>query len=424
MKLYNETVRSTISELDSSRPFLLSSPTNGIESEKEGGVAQNPGDELFGDIHFYNEHANLWADNTYMVPRCSSEYGVQSFPRKETMLKWLNGTDWGYTSEQMKRRQHHPGGYYAQLAMIFSHFKIPSECGGVIDAECKYVKKPAFMDRFVYLSQFHQAITYQVQTEHYRRWRGRLDQYGKGHTMCALYWQLNDLWAAPTWSTIDYELSWKPAHYFARRFFAPVILSMYLSETRLLQMFVVSDLVEPIFNATVVLEMFSWFDSFTPIYSVNKTITIPPEISTEIVMDQATKHMLRDKNSATYVLRGKILSRNGAQIGYDAVYLPDKLFKVAEENFGSAWVEKLKKINDSSYELEIRAEKIAPLVYMELPLGLYGWFSDNAFMMTEPRRTVTLTLLRIPTFQLSKQDIAICSLRNCGMLNNATFGSN
>lgn len=58
------------------------------------------------------------------------------------------------------------------------------------------------------------------------RWRGRLTEDGRGNTMCALYWQLNDLWVAPTWSTIDFELSWKPAHYFARRFFAPVILSV------------------------------------------------------------------------------------------------------------------------------------------------------------------------------------------------------
>lgn len=40
------------------------------------------------------------------------------------MLKWLNETDWFYTSEEMRRRQHHPGGFFAQLSMIFSHFKV------------------------------------------------------------------------------------------------------------------------------------------------------------------------------------------------------------------------------------------------------------------------------------------------------------
>lgn len=44
--------------------------------------------------------------------------------------------------------------------------------------------------------------------------------------MCAMYWQLNDVWAAPTWSSIDFDLNWKPLHYAAKRFFSNVALSM------------------------------------------------------------------------------------------------------------------------------------------------------------------------------------------------------
>ncbi len=35
--------------------------------------------------------------------------------------------------------------------------------------------------------------------------------------MGSLYWQLNDVWAAPTWSTIDAAGQWKVAHYLAVR---------------------------------------------------------------------------------------------------------------------------------------------------------------------------------------------------------------
>lgn len=44
--------------------------------------------------------------------------------------------------------------------------------------------------------------------------------------MGAMYWQLNDIWAAPSWSTIDFDLRWKIGHYFAKRFFSPLIISM------------------------------------------------------------------------------------------------------------------------------------------------------------------------------------------------------
>ena len=36
-------------EVDNSRPFVVSSPSNGVESESEGHVAMNPYSTLYGD---------------------------------------------------------------------------------------------------------------------------------------------------------------------------------------------------------------------------------------------------------------------------------------------------------------------------------------------------------------------------------------
>jgi len=45
--------------------------------------------------------------------------------------------------------------------------------------------------------------------------------------MGAIYWQLNDIWPVASWSSIDYFGRWKALHYYAKRFFAPVMVSCH-----------------------------------------------------------------------------------------------------------------------------------------------------------------------------------------------------
>ena len=46
-----------------------------------------------------------------------------------------------------------------------------------------------------------QAQCVKTQTEFYRRSRSQV-VHGEGHTMGALYWQLNDIWQAPSWASL------------------------------------------------------------------------------------------------------------------------------------------------------------------------------------------------------------------------------
>lgn len=78
-------------------------------------------------------------------------------------------------------------------------------------------KYPYDFSTMVYASQLLQADGIRYGVEHFRRNRGRC--------MGAVYWQLNDCWPVTSWSSIDYYGRLKALHYYAKRFFAPVMIS-------------------------------------------------------------------------------------------------------------------------------------------------------------------------------------------------------
>ena len=78
-------------------------------------------------------------------------------------------------------------------------------------------RKPKDFASFLYVGQVLQATVIKYAAEAHRR--------AMGHNWGSLYWQLDDCWPVASWSSIDYYGRWKALHYFARRFFAPVLVS-------------------------------------------------------------------------------------------------------------------------------------------------------------------------------------------------------
>ena len=54
-------------------------------------------------------------------------------------------------------------------------------------------------------------------------------------TMGTLYWQLNDVWLAPSWTSIPFAAkSWMPLHYVAKRVYSPLALFSPANRTHVL----------------------------------------------------------------------------------------------------------------------------------------------------------------------------------------------
>jgi beta-mannosidase len=91
---------------------------------------------------------------------------------------------------------------------------------------------PKDFDALVYLSLVLQAEGIRYGVEHWRRHLERVSGI--------LYWQLNDCWPVASWASIDYFGRWKALHYAAKRFFAPVMLSI-LDEPPAMGLYVTND---------------------------------------------------------------------------------------------------------------------------------------------------------------------------------------
>ncbi|MCQ5387040.1 glycoside hydrolase family 2 protein [Hungatella hathewayi] len=171
-------------------------------SPSSGGDFDSPNDPDRGDVHYWEVwHGSLpFTDYRNYYFRYLSEFGFQSFPAVKTIEQFTAPEDRNIFSYVMEKHQKNAGAN-----------------GKILQYMSQMYLYPESLELLVYVSQLLQAEAIRYGVEHFRRNRGRC--------MGCVYWQLNDCWPVASWSSIDYYGRWKALHYFAKRFFAPVLLS-------------------------------------------------------------------------------------------------------------------------------------------------------------------------------------------------------
>jgi len=396
--LYIDTIRQTLEEEDHSRPFLSSSPSNGVDTEKEGWVAKKPGSPYWGDVHFYDYQMDCWNVSGYPKPRFASEYGFQSYPSFETLSEVSIPEDWTYNSAFMDHRQHHGNGNEQMLDQAKKHFKLPSSYD--------WLKK--FKDT-LFLTQVTQARCMKVETEHYRRLQSELIQ-GQGRTMGTIYWQLNSIWQAPTWSSLEYGGRWKMLHYFAKDFYAPVIASSYVEDGKF-KLYVVSDLMKPITQGAVSLKAWMW-SSFKPLYSGNVAFNIERQSSKLVYANDLTALV---KASGCESPRHCVFSMTpldlstGVDLGPTNVFYPASLSEAVGLKDPQLKVVKVSLMTKTEFSVSIQAHSPACFVWL-VAKDVRGRFSENGFLLTEPSKSVIFYSWQETTTSNLEKSLYIMSL--------------
>ncbi|MBP3616524.1 MAG: glycoside hydrolase family 2 protein [Lachnospiraceae bacterium] len=195
VKMYEYILPKVLKEYDPATFYWPASPSS-------GGCFDEPNDETRGDVHYWE----VWHGNKPITEyrkfhfRYLSEFGFQSFPSVKTIETFTLPEDRNIYSYVMEKHQRNAAAN-----------------GKISNYMSQTYLYPTSFDTVVYASQLLQAQAIRYGVEHFRRWRGRC--------MGTVIWQLNDCWPVASWSSIDYYGRWKALHYYAKRFFAPVLLS-------------------------------------------------------------------------------------------------------------------------------------------------------------------------------------------------------
>ncbi|GAQ87341.1 beta-mannosidase [Klebsormidium nitens] len=198
--LFDVLLKDVVEKHDGRTSYWPSSPHTPLGGDKG---RQDANDPRSGDAHCWD----VWhGGKPFEVQRSwrhrfVSEFGFQSFPEPRTVAEYTLPEDHNVSSYVMDFRQRSVGrGNRAIFENLLEWFQMPRDF-----AEC------------LWMSQLTQALCIQFAAEHLRRQQPQ--------TEGVLYWQLNDEWPAPTWSSLDYRGRWKALHYFARRFFSRVLIT-------------------------------------------------------------------------------------------------------------------------------------------------------------------------------------------------------
>jgi beta-mannosidase len=198
LTVFNGILDRTVNRLSPETPYWPSSPS--ADFEQTSATFQS------GDFHDWSVwHGRLpFSEYEKHHSRFMTEFGFQSFPEIATISAFTTPEDRTtiFTPVMLAHQKNNEGNSIIHEYML------------------RYYSEPKDFAFFLYASQVLQAEGIKIGAEHLRRERPR--------SMGSIFWQLNDCWPVASWSSIDYFGRWKALQYYARRFYAPLLISPHL----------------------------------------------------------------------------------------------------------------------------------------------------------------------------------------------------
>ena len=347
--IYHKLLPKLVSELDPDHPYIATTP---FGNAKELNAPDS------GTVHQWSVWSGDRPTSDFIcsaeqVPRFVTEFGLQSLADMKTIKEFCPGQNRRISSFDIEKHNYQVDGnsrLYRYTADLFGT-----------------VEKP---EHFVYLSQLTQARGIKGYVEHLRTHKSK--NYG------VLFWQFNDCCPATSWSAIDYAKRLKALYYYAKRFFAPQLVTIMgefeksksnlpsvLKSARIVAVNDTSDAVTAKLRCVLMDLLGNVLDELNlPISAAAFGASRPLKLPQSIVSPQ------EPQGSCLWMF---LENDKGVLAQNNFFYLPDKYVDWPKAKINK----KLRKIDNEKYLFKIKSSTIAKDVKIEA--GTDAWFSENYF---------------------------------------------
>jgi beta-mannosidase len=370
-QFFHHTLPSWCLAEDPDHAYWPSSPSSNIPFD-------NPNSQNQGDCHYWDVWHGRKPFSAYrsQYPRFMSEFGFQALPPLATIRTYADEADWNMTSYIMEQHQKNASGNSLMVGQMLDTFRLPKDFASL-----------------VYLSMVLQAEGIRYGVEHWRRHPERVAG--------TLYWQLNDCWPVASWSSLDYFGRWKALHYTARRFYAPLLLTIEDNPPEM-GVYITNDTLE------------SWAGSVEwrletldgqQLAAGKADANVAAQSASQVCKEDFSDYLSEDNLRQT-VFVASMLSEGGSLIGLQvAFFAPIKHLTLADPHITS-------KISAGERQLNIDLASDSLALLVELKLGEEDVvFSDNYFNLpARQSMRVTCPLLDGWTEERVKRELNIRSV--------------
>ena len=348
-QFFHSTLPAWVAEFDPDTPYWPSSPSSDTPFSNVNG--QKQGDAHYWDVWHGRKPFTAYRDQ---YPRFMSEFGFQALPPLATIRTYADESEWNMTSYIMERHQKNDSGNSLMVGQMLDTFRLPKN-----------------FESLVYLSMMLQAEGIRYGVEHWRRHPDRVAG--------TLYWQLNDCWPVASWSSLDYFGRWKALHYAARRFYAPLMLSIEDKPPQQ-DVYVTNDTLEP-WNGTL-----RWsLDTLSGevLVSGQEPVQVAPQTAILIsALDFSDR--VSDANIRELVFVAELYQNEQLVSRQTAYFAPTKHLSLVNPGISAQL-----SLEGEDLHIELTSTSLARLVECALE-GADAVFSDNYFDLPVGR-TVTIS---------------------------------